>query len=173
MRRPGERSNDPIYVSSFCIDRFEYPNKGGAAPKIKVSWYEAKAACESQGKRLCMEKEWERACKGPDNYRYPYGNEFNDTSCNTADKDGVGRKLNATGAKKGCRSKFGVYDMSGNVREWTASRIAPGNPAYVVKGGSAIRPDWAARCAIREFAMPGQASSLIGFRCCSDAKKTE
>ena len=173
MRRPGEKSNEPIGVASFCIDRYEFPNKPGNPPKVNVSWYEAKAACESQGKRLCKEAEWERACKGPENHRYPYGNEFSDATCNTADKDGSARKLNVAGAHNKCRSVFGVYDMSGNVREWTVSHIAVGNAALVVKGGSAIRPDWATRCAVRDFATPNQTSSLIGFRCCSNVKTSQ
>lgn len=170
MRQPAERTLDPVYVQSFCVDRYEFPNNPGASPKIKVSWYEAKAACESQGKRLCKEREWERSCKGPKNNRYPYGNEFGGTICNTAKEDGSKGSLSSTGAFKECKSPFGVYDLSGNVREWTASRIAPGNPAYVVKGGSAYKSEKSTRCAVREFAMPGETSSLIGFRCCSDVK---
>lgn len=170
MRQPAERTLDPVYVPGFCIDRYEYPNNPGASPKIKVSWYEAKAACESQGKRLCKEREWERACKGPKNHRYPYGDDFSSTICNTAKDDGSKGTLSSIGSFKDCKSPFGIYDLSGNVREWTASRIAPGNPAYVVKGGSAYKSEKSTRCAVREFAMPGETSSLIGFRCCADIK---
>jgi hypothetical protein len=46
----------------FCIDRYEWPNRVRALPRIMVSYGEAKASCESVGKRLCSDTEWTLAC---------------------------------------------------------------------------------------------------------------
>ena len=168
MRKPGEKPNSPVYVAPYCIDLYEYPNQPGHAPRVNVSWNTARQLCAQQNKRLCSEREWERACKGPGNRRFPYGNNFNPNVCATQDDTGNERSVAGSGGWAGCRSSFGIYDLSGNVREWTSSPVAPGQPAYVVKGGSANQPDWAVRCAVRQGASPGTASYLIGFRCCSD-----
>jgi formylglycine-generating enzyme required for sulfatase activity len=167
LRKAGEKPNTPTYVAAFCIDLYEYPNQPGAAPKTNVSWSEAKQFCEGQGKRLCSEAEWERTCKGPANQRFPYGNEFNPNVCATQNADGQKRTVAGAGGWAGCRSNFGVYDLSGNVREWTSSPVAPGQPAYVLKGGAADEPDWAVRCAVRMPAGPSTKSYLVGFRCCN------
>ena len=53
----------------------------------------------------------------------------------------------------GCRSGFGVFDMSGNVAEWTATPLSAGSRAMIVKGGAANKPDWAVRCANRGIAI--------------------
>lgn len=169
QRRPGEFNNEPIFVAAFCIDKFEYPNTDGQSPSTSVTWEEATTSCKGGGKRLCSEKEWERACKGPDNSRYPYGNEFNASICNTADVKGLGRHVMVAGGMKSCRSGFGIFDLSGNVKEWTASKIAPGTRAFVIKGGSSVLRNVGTRCAMREFALPDETSSFLGFRCCSDA----
>ena len=168
MRKPGEKPNTPVYVSGFCIDLYEYPNQPGTVPRVNVSWYTARKLCTQNGKRLCSEREWERTCKGPANRRFPYGNDFNPNRCATQDADGQDRGVASSGGWAGCRSSFGVYDLSGNVREWTSSPVAPGQSAYVVRGGSANQPDWAVRCAVREASIPSTRSHTLGFRCCRD-----
>ena len=45
-------------------------------PVAKVTWQEAHEQCEAQGKRLCSAQEWEKACKGPLNFVYSYGDTF-------------------------------------------------------------------------------------------------
>ena len=57
----------------FCMDRYEFPNRAGQAPVGKVVHKEAVEACEKVGKRLCSALEWEKACKGPSNQIYSYG----------------------------------------------------------------------------------------------------
>src|SRR5262249_20638753 len=68
----------------FCIDRFEYTPPGEELPVVHQSWTTASAVCESLGKRLCMESEWQLACEGPDMHAYPYGDGFHRdrTACN-------------------------------------------------------------------------------------------
>src|SRR5262249_51067799 len=48
----------------FCIDRYEYPNQPGVKPAVMVTWDQAKATCEGEGKRLCTDSEWTLACEG-------------------------------------------------------------------------------------------------------------
>src|SRR5579863_3089921 len=57
----------------FCMDRDEYVPPGETLPKTWVTWYGARDACQSLGKRLCGETEWELACEGPEILPYPYG----------------------------------------------------------------------------------------------------
>ena len=175
----GSALNDPMHnfgelplvwkrTGAFCMDYYEYPNWRGAKPKTRVTWNQAKALCENKKKRLCTEVEWERACKGWKSYRYPYGNKFNPNACNTENAAGNDRKVARCGAFRNCRSKYSVYDLSGNVAEWTATKLGS---SYVVKGGYSRRPDWAVRCANRVGKGPGRASSYVGFRCCADIQE--
>ncbi len=168
MRSFGELSLKWRRTGGYCIDRYEYPGRG-RRPKRNVTFYQAKKLCESKGKRLCTEKEWERACKGGRNYRYPYGNKFNDKRCNTRRKSGENRSVTSSGRYRGCRSRYGIYDMSGNVAEWTSSRYRRGS-SRTVRGGAANRPDWDVRCASRRSLSPSRRKSTVGFRCCADAK---
>jgi formylglycine-generating enzyme required for sulfatase activity len=162
-----ERILSAVEVSDFCIDTFEFPNRRGAIPRINVSWNDAKRLCEGQGKRLCSEEEWEKACKGPGNARFPYGNTFDADACNTEDELGEDRPLAPAGRFGKCRSGYGVADMSGNVAEWTSSPYA-GNPDKAQKGGSHTRADYASRCSARRNGSPTSKGGDVGFRCCSD-----
>ena len=111
----------------FCIDRYEYTKPGEKLPEVHHSWTSAGAVCASQGKRLCLESEWQFACEGPEMHAYPYGDGFHRSAatCNI-DRSNLGkpnsglRDLRAPAdAHPQCVSPFGVYDMSGNVEEWT------------------------------------------------------
>ena len=170
MRSFGEKANVRTFTRSYCIDRYEFPGRG-RRPKVNVSWSQAKSACEKRGKRLCTEKEWERACKGYRNYRYPYGNKFNPNACNTRTKAGKNRSIASTGRFRSCRSSFRVYDLSGNVAEWTSSRFRAGKSWRIIRGGSSRRPDWDVRCASRSNKPPSTRKGTLGFRCCADPKK--
>lgn len=168
-RNPGEKYDESTNVAAFCIDRYEYPNKKGAKPVAGVSWPQAKSTCESAGKRLCNETEWEKACKGPKNLKFPYGAAFNAGTCNTEDAAGNDRKLNTSGAFAACKSGYGVYDMSGNVWEWTDSKLQSNLNDRVLRGGSYTRPDYHDRCANRYNSMPSVKDDEFGFRCCAQA----
>jgi serine/threonine protein kinase/formylglycine-generating enzyme required for sulfatase activity len=161
-----ERPLTTVSVKAYCIDELEFPNRAGVMPKVKVSWLQAKRACERQHKRLCSESEWEKACKGPEELRYPYGNRFDAAACATEDASGHDRQLGAAGHYSRCRSGYGVMDLSGNAAEWTASSYAGGEK--VVKGGAFNKQDYAARCSARKNGAPASHSSEVGFRCCAD-----
>ncbi len=166
-RNPGERDNERLRTKAYCIDKYEFPNKKGTKPQRGVTWFEANRACEAAGKRLCSEFEWERACKGPKNYKFPYGNEFDANQCNTEDAGGNDRTLAASGQFT-CESGYGVADMSGNVWEWTASRLQSDSQDMLLRGGSFTRPDYHDRCANRYNSMPTVKDEEFGFRCCVD-----
>ena len=138
----------------FGIHRFEHPNRKGAYPVIAVTWYEAKGQCESQGKRLATEDEWIFACEGEEAAPYPTGYPRDEQACvidcawklfdaaRLGSRDSTLAKMEVDyllarrglGARSACRSPFGVYDMTGNVDEWTSSVQSEGFRS-ILKGG--------------------------------------
>lgn len=108
----------------FCIDRDEYTPPGATLPAVHHSWTTAKQTCEAQGKRLCLESEWQFACEGEEMRPYPYGFVRDATACNIDRMDlgkpnqGLRDNRMASGSHPQCLSPFGVRDMSGNVEEW-------------------------------------------------------
>jgi hypothetical protein len=170
----------------FCMDRFEYPNLAGQHPIIYVAWPEAQAMCEEQGKRLCTEDEWTFACEGEEAMPYPYGYVRDPSACAIdatwrpfneramQPRDGVLAMLEmdrlwqgqASGAMPRCKSPFGVYDMTGNVDEWTHTSRAGERPS-ILKGGY-----WGpVRTRCRPSTRSHDESHVFyqqGFRCCSE-----
>jgi eukaryotic-like serine/threonine-protein kinase len=163
-----------VRIGSFAIDRFEYPNRLGARPRVNVSWDQARELCGARGKRLCTESEWQLAAGGPANLRYGYGPNFENGRCNTPTlSDGVWERSGGTapsGAFGRCCSEVGVYDMVGNVWEWTADPAAASQDWRVVRGGSWFSNANLARADGRysRFLTPDYRLDLIGFRCCGD-----
>ncbi|MFP2910347.1 formylglycine-generating enzyme family protein, partial [Pyxidicoccus sp. 3LFB2] len=168
MNLVDERMLTSVQVPSFCVDEYEYPNRAGTPPKVEVTWEEALALCKDAGKRLCTEPEWEKACKGPGNARFPYGNPYDADACNTETASGDDRTLAASGQFERCRSGYGVVDLSGNVAEWTATRFDAAD--FTQKGGAFNRPDYASRCAARKNGDPSARAGSVGFRCCADVR---
>jgi formylglycine-generating enzyme required for sulfatase activity len=166
-----ERPLESVQVASFCIDEYEYPNRPGVPPAINSSWEDARQACASVGKRLCTEEEWEKACKGPGNARFPYGNDFDSNLCNSKDSQGKDRTLAEAGRFPQCRSAYQVADLSGNVSEWTASDFGDGSSRKVQKGGSFDRSVAAVRCSARMSGVPTERKPTVGFRCCADVQQ--
>jgi formylglycine-generating enzyme required for sulfatase activity len=167
-RNPGEKYNESVAVPGYCIDKYEYPNKKGTPPQVNVTWPQAKSACEAKGRRLCSETEWEKACKGPGNQKFPYGAKFDADKCNTEDAKGDDRALGAAGKFAACMSGYGVADLSGNAWEWTESQLQSNSKDRVLRGGSFTRPDYHDRCANRYNSLPSVADKEFGFRCCAD-----
>lgn len=169
-----ERKLNLTQVSAFCIDQYEYPNQKGSPPKVKTTWTQARDTCRSMGKRLCTQEEWERSCKGPatsllQDQRYAYGKTFHAQTCNTRHPQDLDlREAQPSGSFEDCQSVEGVFDLSGNVEEWTLSRGVLSPSSHVVKGGSSSRPGYQSRCAsIREVNSEASLPDL-GFRCCQD-----
>lgn len=175
----------------FCMDRFEYPNQKGAYPIIYVSWYEANELCAEAGKRLCNEAEWTFACEGDEATPYPYGYVRDPEACiidqqwrpyhasAMRPRDGAAAMAEMdrlwqgvpSGSQPRCKSPFGIYDMTGNVDEWTHT-VREGERPSILKGGY-----WGP---VRTRCRPATRSHdenhtfyQQGFRCCADPGFTE
>lgn len=144
----------------------------GQMPWQNITYAQAAAACAVSGKRLCTGEEWWVACTGAADDVYPYGNNYGASSCNGVD-EGTGGPL-PTGDLVACEGGYtGLFDMSGNLREWTDDQrgtTGAGTPVYVVRGGAYHTPGPGLTCdfvlsqAVADVVLP-----TIGFRCCSDA----
>jgi sulfatase modifying factor 1 len=157
---PGE----PLYLHGFFIDAFPYPNEEGAIPTTGVTRSRAEGLCELRGKRLCTELEWERACKGPRNLSYEYGERYRPEACLT----GRAPRLLPNAYRLGCHSEFGVHDLHGGVWEWTASRWDRGKrrDQATLRGGNSAAGELVGRCANGVPRAAESASPEISFRCC-------
>ncbi len=163
---PGEQ----LMLDGFYIDQFAFPNEDGAIPITNVSWDEAQALCAEKGKRLCSELEWERACKGPDNRTYEYGETYREETCKT----GRPAQLRPSGFHVGCQSDFGVRDMHGGPFEWTSDEFGRWTKKgeIALRGGNGRDGEVVGRCANVEPESPATRSGTIGFRCCSGPENT-
>jgi sulfatase modifying factor 1 len=161
---PGEQ----VVLQGFYIDNFPYPNEDGAIPLTNATQAAAATLCAEQDKRLCSELEWERACKGPNNTTYEYGDVYRADRCGT----GAAPALRPSGFRVACRSEFGVRDLHGGVWEWTSSPWGRGlaRALATVRGGNAAAGELVGRCANAMGRAPDQESGVIGFRCCAGPK---
>jgi formylglycine-generating enzyme required for sulfatase activity len=161
----GEFVAKPRSLNGFFIDRFEWPNRlkdeTGAAqsPEVKITHDVAVNACKSVGKRLCTASEWEKACKGFENYIYSYGDSIDEEICNYKG----GYRL---GVDEECKSSYGVYGMSAGPREWTSTDAGSG-ARFVTKGGSLRgHEERSYRCAYTGDDNKSYTDINLSFRCC-------
>lgn len=102
-----------------------------------VDWDRARAFCAWAGGRLCSESEWEWAARGPEGRKWPWGDD--DASCERAvmNEGGYGCGADSTlpvGSKPAGATAQGVYDMGGNVWEWTEDTDADGDGPFIYDG---------------------------------------
>ena len=220
---PDEKPVVEVVLESFYIDQFEVTNASykecvdlgicsrplqfdsqtrlqyyGANeyanfPVIYVTWEDANVYCEWRGARLPTEAEWEKAARGPDGWKYPWGNEFEEgranycggaVFCPSEPNDGFKGTAPVDAFESGI-SPYGAYQMAGNVNEWVADWYDknyyrsledgaenPTGPAQgqerSIRGGSFGLNAEKLRTTNRGFGNPFNASEYDGFRCAAD-----
>ncbi len=152
-------------------------------PIFMVTWDDAAAYAKWAGKRLPTAEEWEVAARGIDKREFPWGDDFllkdDKYACNCLEYWQVNKNENpgtrpVESFEHGV-SAFGVYNMGGNVWEWTAT-AAPATGAKpppefrILKGGSFMTPAKAIRCANVYAEDPRLSHPDVGFRCVRDVK---
>jgi formylglycine-generating enzyme required for sulfatase activity len=150
-------------------------------PAVNISWFEAAAFCAFIGGRLPTEAEWEYAARGGSaDTIYPWGNEYSQNLANGAGVGGRDRWKQTAPVGSFPPNGFRLYDMVGNVFEWTASvdreypyrGEQPGDSesreARVIRGGSWASNRQDLRVSGRGNDPPVARNDVIGFRCARD-----
>ena len=149
---------------------------------VNVSWYNAAAYSRWARVRLPTEAQWEKAARGTDGRKFPWGNEWDKSKC----ANSMGQSLSSTkpvGSYASGASPYGVMDMAGNVWEWcadwydanfyakapTRNPKGPSTGAFrVLRGGSWCRDlELNFRAAYRLIIDPAFRLNYFGFRCAS------
>jgi formylglycine-generating enzyme required for sulfatase activity len=161
-------------------------------PIVWVSWFQARQYCEWAGRRLPTEAEWEKAARGTDGQKYPWGDEpvtgeranFCDINCtrtiaNAKFDDGYPDTA-PVGSYPAGSSPYGAMDMSGNVWEWVSTLIQPypydpndgredldatGERAW--RGGPWSNGIWWMRSSVRYRSVDFYKWYVLGIRCAS------
>ena len=219
---PNERPEHLVELDAYLIDQYEvtlalyrkFLDAGkhdspptwddeaattvGDRPAIGMKWADAEAYCKWAGKRLPTEAEWEKAARGTDARRYPWGSmqpfvdianynrglwvsEAVTLAAVTSGLEGMSVRH---GLKEGGRSPYGLNHMAGNAAEWVADwydrdyyqnspKKNPPGPAQgekrVLRGGSWADLPLALRVSARISAEPEFEDRTIGFRCAMNA----
>jgi formylglycine-generating enzyme required for sulfatase activity len=212
-RLPDEGPQHRVTLPAFYIDKYEvtnlqykkfndetrgrsprhwrnrtFPEGKADHPVVYVTWEDANAYCQWAGKRLPSDEEWEKAARGTDGRDFPWGDTFDTAKANSPvrwQEIGAFGDTTPVGAFEAGVSPYGVYDMSGNVWEWTASwyKAYPGNTTpsesygeryKTLKGGSWFDCSFY-KCGIsapvfnRAFFARKVKNDSFGFRCAKDA----
>jgi len=154
-------------------------------PMVNVTWFGARAYCEWYGWRLPTEVEWERAARGEDGRPFPWGDGIQPGNANYYSSHDIFERVvggaggtTPVGFYNGqlygdfqtydSASPYGLYDMAGNVWQWTGD-VYVGTHYRYMRGGSKIDYAYNLRVWMRNSAGPDYYSPSVGFRCVQDA----
>lgn len=166
-------------------------SKKGVIPQAYISKEQAESACKNAGKRLCTDDEWIAACKGKKPTTYPYGDEYKVGRCNDSGRSSFNHyygqeggpapqsaftwanmnderlnQMKGTVAKTGsyskCKNSYKLYDMVGNLHEWTSAATGTFRGGYYLD--TKINGEG---CNYKTTAHGGKYRDYsTGFRCC-------
>jgi formylglycine-generating enzyme required for sulfatase activity len=200
-KRPSNQPQRWVYLDLFAIDRTEVTRQAyityllesgypiddtssqlladiASLPMTGVLWRDADAYCRWHAKRLPSEAEWEKAARGDDGRRYPWGNRWDASLANTIENDLAG--VLPVGSFSRGASPYGVLDMAGNAAEWVADYYDPAyyskapieNPQgpseivdHVLRGGSWDSPSDQVTTFFRDSSHSARPNLRVGFRC--------
>lgn len=142
--------------------RGTWPEGKADHPVVQITWHSANAYAEWAQKRLPTELEWEKAARGMDARRWPWGNVFDRRYCNTS-SEGTTRVGVYSPAGD---SPYGAADMAGNVWEWIGGQPSP--LRMPLRGGDWLDGPEEAQTFFRRMHTPWRKNDFIGFRCAAD-----
>jgi formylglycine-generating enzyme required for sulfatase activity len=157
--------NDIDEAKPYCWDKQQrtYPKGKGAYPVVLVSWYDANAYAQWADLELPSEQQWEKAARGKNGLKYPWGKEWQENHSNTSEA-GIGKTTEVGQFSPQGESHYNCMDMSGNVWEWTKSMYQEDVPWRVVRGGAWSKNKDHARTSFRSFGFASLRSCDYGFR---------
>lgn len=170
IQKGGKYYPGNIFNKTELKDKIYARSAKNITPVDNISWLEADIACKNAGKRLCNSKEWDFACMGKDNRKYPYGNEYKEDVCNGFEAGkhrGIIDKM-PSGSFGKCDNGYGVMDLSGNLWEWIDD-TDESKTLKLVKGGGFSNSGYdedMMSCSKKRFQPPEVRLSGVGFRCC-------
>ena len=184
----AERQRQVVELPAYRIDRTEvtqaayarcveagvcappaggfHPTEACTHPVVNVTWEQAGKYCAWMNRRLPTEAEWEKAARGPDERRFPWGDE--PPSCAEANFAGCGlRAAEPVASHPSGASPYGVMDLAGNVREWVFDReeSRAKQPKRAIRGGMFTDSGSHVRAARRTWGDVSVSDLGIGFRC--------
>ncbi len=173
--------DDPGLRLDFDGGKFTAQSGYENHPMVMVTWFGAKAFCEHHGWRLPGEVEWEKAARGTDGRPFPWGDSLERNNANYYSSHDIFEKTfggagNTTPVgyyngnsyhdyqTQASASPYGLYDMAGNVWQWTGD-VYEGQHYRYMRGGSLQNYGYNLRVWTRNNASPEYYSPAVGFRC--------
>ena len=151
--------------AAFALDHFRGVAVTPNFPAAFIDWFDAYAYSKWKGRRLPTEEEWEKSARGEKGLRYPWGNSFEPRAANLLGSGSQISGWTAVGSWPLDRSPYGVFDLGGNVSEWTGTWAEDRNP--VVRGGNFLNTE--AEVTRRIINLPPETiDARIGFRTVGD-----
>lgn len=176
--RYSDETQREVEVAAFEImdapvTEFDYGimrnSRGPDLPKINISWDECQGFIDKLNKdqseysyRLLTEEEWEYACRAGTTTAYSFGNDPKELKYYAWFYENSENQLHPVKHKK--PNAWGLFDMHGNVWEWTSSLYDTDGSLRVVRGGGWLSNARGARSALRNRDGPGYRNRNVGFR---------